>query len=169
MATATPSFSVSGATYTFAGKGYAVDLPAGWQARASVSFDVAGARFPTDAFVAPETTSGIQPSISFSCLKPRASEATTTTFRDAWKSFLKQLLSIDVQPTPTTVAQQPAYVFAYQQNQANGGTVNAARTDVVFVAGGCRWMITLLAPPEQQAADRRILDATLATFRLLGG
>jgi hypothetical protein len=166
--TTTPSFTVNDGVYTFTGKGYSVRAPDGWQAHPDVSFDVSGARFPSDAFFAPDLIGGIQPSISISCLKPLADQTTTEEFRDGWSAFLKQLLQVDVTPSATTAGSNPAFIFAYVQNQANGEVTNADRTDIVFLSGQCRWMITLLAPAGQRDKYLPVLDGVRTSFATLG-
>ncbi len=158
---------INGKTYTFAQKGYSVVAPDGWTAQPNGSFDVAGARFPMDIFFTPDIINGIQPSVSVSCLKPRQDEATTAQFRDGWRAFLTQLIRTDVIPREVSVDGNAAYTFDYAQGQEIGTATIADKTDVVFVAGQCRWLITLLAPAGQRAKYRPVLDGVLKSFRTL--
>ncbi len=168
-ATPYPTPQVNGRTYTFAQKGYAIDVPAGWLVHQNEVFDTANARFPTDAFFSPATSGGIQPSISIVCLKPRTDQATTDAFRDAWKQYVSLVSKQDVAPLAVTVDGKPAYEFNYTQplpeQTAPGQAKAVAKSDVVLVAGGCRWMVTLTAPVDANAPFRAAFDQALASLK----
>ncbi len=169
---ATPSAVIITATstpaaYAFPEKGYSVTAPAGWFSQPAALYDVAGASFPTDLFVAPAQSGGIEPSVAISCLKPREDQATTEQYRDGWQNFIKLISGVDVEPSATTVNGSAAFLFKYSQAQANGEPLAADRTDVVFVAGSCRWMITLLVPTGEDASYSPALQLVMDSFRLI--
>ena len=156
---------LNGGVYTFASKGYSVRQPDGWTLLPDATYDVAGARYPTDTFFFGNTViDGIQPSISISCLKPRAEQDTTAQFRDSWQTFVQQLSGKPVSPSIVTVGQEKAFSFEYVQSQENGAPTTADRTDVIFATTQCRWLITLLAPVGHQTDYQAALATVLSSF-----
>lgn len=166
-----PTPAVADGVYTFADKGYAIRPPDGWQARPNLVFDQAGSRFPADAFFAPGPAGGAQANIVSQCMKPRAEQATTDAFRDAWKQYIQQVAKVDATAEPATVAGKPAWRFAYTQplpeNTAPGDPKAVGKVDVLLVNGDCRWMFTLTSPPGDEATNGPLFDAALASVRFL--
>ena len=165
--TVIPAPDVEGSTYRFAAKGYAIDPPNGWTLQANTVFDRVNGQFPSDAFFAPEVVDKVQPSLSITCQKARPDQATSEQFRDARQSLIKQIANADVVPRQVTVDGVSAFAFDYtQQIVTQGSTVDA--TDVVFVANGCRWLVSLAAPGGQRAKYAPLFDQALGTMKLLG-
>lgn len=166
-----PTPVVAGQAYRFTAKGYAVQAPDGWNASPNHFFDALNARFPTDAFFFPETTNGVQTNITVACLKPRDDQATTDQFRDGWSAFLGQLTGASPTARATTLGGQPAFAFDYSQKlteQTGSQTAtNVDKTDVVAVQGGCRWLVTYLAPQGSADQYRAVFDGFMASFQFL--
>ena len=167
-----PTPQVSGSTYTFGEKGYSIDSPAGWEAQPDVVFDQVNNRFPADAFFAAETVEGIQPSITVSCRKPKPDQATTDAYGDAWRAYLALIVHSDVVPRPVMAAGAPAWAFDYveplPEQTAPGEAHEIGKTDVVFVDGGCNWLVTEAFPSDKRADYAPTFEAALASFKVVG-
>lgn len=161
--TATPSFQVTGSTYRFAAKGYAVDVPQGWTMKPDYFDDVAGGTFPTDVLFPNDATGAVTTSVSIECLKPNAAQATTAAFRDAQAAFLAQIGKSVSAPRPVRIGNQAGYAIDYVQD-VSAGTIQVEKTDAVVLAGGCRWVISLSAPAGQRASRAAAFDAILRSM-----
>ena len=166
VGSARPTPEVVGSTYRFLSKGYSVDAPSGWQAQPDSVFDKVNSQFPTDAFYAPDVTDKVQPNLSITCQKTRPDQVTTVQYRDAYGALLKQIANVDVTPRLVTVDGSPAYAFDYTQEIATQAT-SVDKTDVVFAAGNCRWLVTLAMPTGQRAMYAPVFDQALSSIKLL--
>lgn len=145
-------------------KGYSGIIPEGWRFRPNFALDAATAIYPTDAFFSPDDVNGIQASITMVCNRPAAG-ATLETVRADFNQFLSNFAVSDIQTEDITVAGTPAAAFTYAQElrgQSSGEetpVVTAVqKRDVTFLNGECRWLISLLTPPDT-------LDEHLPTFQ----
>lgn len=163
----TADVTVVAGTYTFPGKGYAITIPDGWQARTNLALDVSSVVFPSDNFFSANSTGDVQPSVTVSCMKPQAAQATTQDFADHWRAFVKQLLQKDVAPAPARLGGKPAAEFDYAQNQSAGGTAEANRTDILLATDRCRWMVTELAPANPTTELVTQLHAIASSVRFI--
>lgn len=144
-----------------------MEAPDAWIVHPNASFDVAEAQYPMDAFFGPGTVNGIQPNITIACLKSQTDQATTEQFRDGWRAFLQALVRVDVTPTLTSVSGSAAFAFDYRQDLGAGGSTIGEKTDVVFVHGQCRWLITLLVPSGLRGQYSGVFSSLLKSFKLL--
>lgn len=165
---AQPAPTVEGNRYTFPDKGYSVEKPAGWGARPNNLFVVSSELFPSDSFIAPdsEVVDNIRPSVSISCLIPGENERTSADAATAWGAFVNQLARQEVPSTRTAVSGVDAFAFNYAQQQHASAPIFADRTDVVFVSGGCRWLITLLTPEGRRESYIERFEKLLESFKV---
>lgn len=152
-------------------KGYSAKVPAGWHYRPNFVNDTQ-ARFPTDAFFAPNVIENVQPSVSMTCYAP-ADGKTLENYRDEWTQFIGQFSAQDVRVEESAVAGIRAFVFTYSQTlneQTNDPTpvakaVGITKQDYVLIQGPCRWLIAAIMPPSQVDANRPVIASFIAALK----
>ncbi len=160
-----PGIDISGSTYRFRKKGYAVDVPQGWTASPNNFNDVSGGQFPTDVMFPIGASGDVSPAISIECLKANAAQGTTDAFRDARAAFLAQIGKSVAAPRPVNIGGQDGYAIDYLQELARAsGAIAIEKTDAVAVVGGCRWLISLSTPGGQRAAHTAEFEAMLRSM-----
>ncbi len=148
-----PGVQVSGSTYRFLKKGYAITVAQGWSMSPNYVNDVTGGQFLTDALFAAGASGPVTPVITIECLKAAPDQATTEAFRDAQSALLAQLGKGVAAPRPVRVGSQDGYAIDYTQEIARAsGNLVLEKTDAVALVGGCRWLVSLSTPVGQRAA-----------------
>jgi hypothetical protein len=170
-ATPFPTPEIDGVTLTFADKGYSVEAPEGFLIEANHLFNPAGARYATDAFIYPDAIDGVQPSISITCQNLREDDS-SERYRESWGQLASQIAAGgEVDERELTVDGEPAYALAYTQElrERTGEEVvgQIEKTDVIFMASECRWLLAYSAPPGSADEFAPAFEYVLDTFRLL--
>lgn len=156
-----PEPTITGNTFVFPGRGYAVKIPEGWTADAN---SVTVGPLKVDSFLSSEEIDGVQTNITVSCQE--LSTAVTTaeyvesrleTARQLDARDLRRLGSLDVGGYQ---AEMVEYAFVRDQ-------VTIQRVDVMFVGGPCAWTVSLSAAPSAVDAARTVLDQFLQSFEVL--
>jgi hypothetical protein len=144
---------------------YEVEFPQGW----TVDADLASVENQfVDAFFSGEVDAGVQTNISVTC-----EEADTEVDLDAYvadKLFAVESLDgrsdIHTGEGPS-VSGQPSRTIEYGIRLAGEQPKDVRRVDVVFVGGGCGWVVSLVSTPGAAEGARPFLDGFLDSFELL--
>jgi hypothetical protein len=158
-----PEAVIAGTHLTRAGL-YEVEFPQGW----TVDADLASVENQfVDAFFSGDIEAGVQTNISVTC-----EEADTEVDLDAYvadKLFAVESLEgrsdIHTGEGPS-VSGQPSSTIEYGITLTGEQPKDVHRVDVVFVGGGCGWVVSLVSTPAAAAGARAFLDGFLASFEL---